>query len=399
MRLFPISLKSNEVIDLMHKINVSSSGISIMKNKMENLSFFVKDLPARGANVLKQQLLSLGGEAALPENCVKCEEKSNVDLFFSLRKDKFPLLISKLKQQWWELPKLAVFLENQLFSTPPWFDFDGLAVKSSKSLVMGILNMTPDSFSDGGKYNSLNDALKKAQKMVEEGVHIFDIGGESTRPGAKDVDLEEELKRTIPLIGALKREFPKIPISIDTTKFEVANQALNEGATIVNDISGLSFDKNVAKLVAKFNASIVLMHIKGTPRTMQKNPQYENVVSEILDFLDNSIKTALEFGVDERKIIIDPGIGFGKTVEQNLYILKHLDSFFALNKPILIGLSKKSFIGAILDEKETQNRLSGTIAMNSLALLNGAGIVRVHDVKEAVDTTKMIDAIREIKCF
>jgi dihydropteroate synthase len=399
LRFYPLSLESKETVALMKKIKVSDAGLSIMKNKMHNISFFVKDLPAIGANVLKQQLLSLGGEAALPENCVKCEAKKNVDLIFSIRKDKLPILISKLKQQWWQLPKLAEFLDKNLSSYSPWFNFNGLDLRSSKPLVMGILNMTPDSFSDGGQYNSLKDAVSRAEKMVENGVDIFDVGGESTRPGAKSVDVKTEIDRTIPLIKELIKEFPKIPISIDTTKFEVANLALSEGAKLVNDISGLNFDEKIAKIVAKFNASIVLMHIKGTPRTMQQNPQYDNVINEILDFLDNSIDIALKYGVDENKIIIDPGIGFGKTVEQNLYILKHLDSFFALNKPVLIGLSKKSFIGAVLNEPQTKKRLSGTIAMNTLALMKGAGIIRVHDVKEAVDLTKMIYAVKEIECF
>jgi dihydropteroate synthase len=267
---------------------------------------------------------------------------------------------------------------------------------SKKTYVMGILNVTPDSFFDGGLYFNKSIAIKRALQMVEDGADIIDIGGESTRPGSEPVSIEEDLKRTIPVIEALVKKID-IPISIDTYKSEVAKKALDAGASMVNDISGLRFDPLMANIVSQYEVPVVIMHIKGTPKDMQQNPVYEVLIPEILDYLMLCIKLALESGTSEDKIIIDPGIGFGKTFEHNLEIIYNLREFTSLGKPILIGLSRKAFIGKILGDVPPEERLEGTAAAVAISVINGANIVRVHDVREMVRVVKVADAIKKIE--
>jgi dihydropteroate synthase len=258
---------------------------------------------------------------------------------------------------------------------------------------MGILNVTPDSFSDGGKFIHLGKALSQAQSMEKNGADIIDIGGESTRPGATPVSLEEEINRTIPVIEAI-RKFSKISISIDTYKSEVAEKALLAGADFINDISGLTFDSRMIGIVKKFDVPVVLMHIKGTPRNMQTNPTYIDVIKELMDFFSLQIQKALDFGIKKEQIIIDPGIGFGKQLNDNFILIQRLKEFSGLGFPILIGPSRKSFIGLTLDVP-SGDRLEGTLASISASILNGASIVRVHDVKEVKRAVVITDKIME----
>lgn len=275
-----------------------------------------------------------------------------------------------------------------------WKDF--LLDFSNKTYIMGILNVTQDSFSDGGLYFDKSAAIKRAIQMVEEGADIIDIGGESTRPGAEPVTVEEELRRTIPVIEVLAKEI-NVPISIDTYKSEVAKKALDAGASIVNDISGLRFDPEMAKVVSEYKVPVVIMHIKGRPKDMQQNPVYEALIPEIMDYLREGIRLAKESGVSEDKIIIDPGIGFGKTFNQNLEIINNLREFTLLEKPILIGLSRKAFIGKILGNVSVTDRLEGTAAAVAISIMNGANIIRVHDIKEMVRVARVADAIKNLK--
>jgi len=261
------------------------------------------------------------------------------------------------------------------------------------TLIMGILNVTPDSFSDGGKFIHLGKALSQAQSMEKNGADIIDIGGESTRPGATPVSLEEEINRTIPVIEAI-RKYSKISISIDTYKSEVAEKALLAGADFINDISGLTFDSRMIGIVKKFDVPVVLMHIKGTPRNMQTNPTYIDVIKELLDFFSLQIQKALDFGIKKEQIIIDPGIGFGKQLNDNFILIQRLKEFSGLGFPILIGPSRKSFIGLTLDVP-SGDRLEGTLASISASILNGASIVRVHDVKEVKRAVVITDKIME----
>ncbi len=258
--------------------------------------------------------------------------------------------------------------------------------------IMGVLNVTPDSFSDGGAYLEVDSAIIHARTMVAEGATILDIGGESSRPGAEPVPIDVELDRVLPVIRALKSEQLNVPISIDTTKAVVAKEALEAGAHIINDISALQGDSAMVNVAVEMEAGVILMHMKGTPRTMQQKPYYEDVVKEIYDDLNNWIDKSVDNGIEPNRIIIDPGIGFGKTTEQNLQILKKLSVFKQLNRPILIGTSRKSFIGNLLDVPVTE-RVEGTIATVCWAIVQGADIVRVHDVKAVSRGVKMIDTL------
>jgi dihydropteroate synthase len=257
---------------------------------------------------------------------------------------------------------------------------------------MGILNVTPDSFSDGGRYADPDLALAHARAMVAAGADILDIGGESTRPGAAPLAEEEELRRIIPLIELLSAEL-QVPVSVDTYKSRVAQRALEAGASIVNDISGLRFSPDMGEVVARSGAGLVLMHIKGTPRDMQQDPVYADVVGEVLAYLDEGIQLAERAGVDRERIMIDPGIGFGKTLEHNLEILNRLDEFRGLGRPIVLGTSRKKFIGTVLGIAQPDQRVQGTAATVVFGIERGASVVRVHDVAPMVQAARMTDAI------
>lgn len=258
--------------------------------------------------------------------------------------------------------------------------------------VMGILNVTPDSFSDGGHYLALDRAVEHAIEMAHDGADIIDVGGESTRPYSRKISAAQEMDRVIPVIEALKNELT-IPISIDTYRASVAQEAVRAGASIVNDISALRFDPLMASAIARAGVPVVLMHMKGTPENMQDNPVYKDLVHEIIDFLKDAIDRSSKAGIREDLIIVDPGIGFGKSFDNNLQIIKELSRLSSLRKPVLIGTSNKAFIGHILD-KAVSERDTGTMATVAASVLNGAHIVRVHDVRKAVETVRVIDSIK-----
>jgi dihydropteroate synthase len=257
--------------------------------------------------------------------------------------------------------------------------------------IMGILNVTPDSFSDGGRFVAKESVITQAAAMVEAGADIIDVGGESTRPFAEPVSVAEELDRVIGAIVAI-RKYHTIPISIDTTKAVVAREALAAGADIINDISALRFDPEMIALVRATEVPVIIMHMKGTPRDMQKNPVYDDVVAEVASFLDERLQWAEKMGVARERFIVDPGIGFGKTVTHNLLIIKRLREFTSLGCPLLVGHSRKAFIGTVLG-REVDDREIGTAAVSVLAMLNGAAILRVHDVAKTVQAVRMAEAV------
>lgn len=267
------------------------------------------------------------------------------------------------------------------------FDF------SKRAYVMGILNITPDSFSDGGMFFGREQAVAHALGMQEDGADIIDIGGESTRPGAEKVSVREEINRVVPVIEAIAGQVD-LPISIDTYKSAVAEAAISAGASIVNDISGLRFDPKMAGIAAKYKVPIVIMHIKGMPENMQNNPSYDALIPEIIDYFHEGVSIAGNAGVPDNMIILDPGIGFGKTVEDNLEIIKRLNKFSGFEKPILLGHSRKSFIGKLLGDLPVSERLEGTAVAAAIGIFNGANILRVHDVKEMVRVVKIADRIK-----
>jgi dihydropteroate synthase len=261
-----------------------------------------------------------------------------------------------------------------------------------KTHVMGVLNVTPDSFSDGGQYLESNTAIERGFTMAREGADIIDVGGESTRPYSRKITISEELDRVVPVIEGLRKELA-IPISIDTCKGEVAQEALRVGASMINDISALRFDPDMASIAAEAGVPVILMHMKGMPENMQKNPTYGDLIPEIFDFLEDAIERSVSAGIKRDLIIVDPGIGFGKTFDHNLKIIKELSRFEALERPVLLGTSNKAFIGHILG-KEVSERDTGTMATIAYGVINGANIVRVHNVRKAVETVRMIEAIR-----
>lgn len=265
-----------------------------------------------------------------------------------------------------------------------------------KTMVMAILNITPDSFSDGGDIASVDDALRRVVTMIEEGADIIDIGGESTRPGSARVSPEEEVARVVPVVEAIVKRFD-IPISVDTSRSEVAERAVASGAELINDISGLRFDENIAKISADSGAGLVLMHSRGTFETLHSQPPVDDIFREVSDDFRRAVKTAKSHGVADDQIVLDVGIGFSKTFDQNLELLANLNKFAKefVEYPLLVGTSRKSFIGKILDGAPTDARSSGSLATAAIAIWNGAKIVRVHDVKESVEMVKTVDAIRK----
>jgi len=300
--------------------------------------------------------------------------------------DHNPPHITPLTSRFMTLPRAAAGSRGFLSTRHGKLDF------SRRTVVMGILNITPDSFYDGGRREDPSQAIADGAAMVEDGAEILDVGGESTRPGARPVAAEEELARVLPVLRGLRREV-KVPISIDTYKSKVAQAALDAGADVVNDISALRFDAEMISVIAREQVPVVLMHMLGTPRTMQAEPHYGDVVGEVSAFLAAQADKAVESGVAADAVIIDPGIGFGKTLDHNLELLRSLPVLAALGHPLLVGASRKAFIGKILNA-EPGDRLDGSLAAAVAAVLGGANILRVHDVKETVRAARIGDALR-----
>jgi len=392
MRVFQ-SLSPRDIKELMRSIGVDPYGIRIMQPKALNYSVKIDSVPCILANILKQEMLSLGADAAVARGALTGKAKKTGCLLIG-NLSQFGLLRQKLKQQPFGMERLGLELAASLdnFRRSKFILRAGSRRISlgKRTCVMGIVNCTPDSFSGDGLYPGLRDIEEYAEKLVREGADIIDVGGESSRPGAGSVSVKEELKRTIPVIKRLARRI-KAPISIDTCKPEVARQALDSGAVIVNDITGLK-DPLMAKTAARHKAAVVVMHMQGDPRTMQKRPRYSSLIDEVIGSLAAAVRRAGECGVGEDSIIVDPGIGFGKTLENNLEILRRLPDFKVLGKPIMVGTSRKSFIGRIL-KAEPKDRIFGTVSSCVLASALGADIVRVHDVGQVKRALMVSDSI------
>lgn len=394
IRYLPIISETQSAIE-MEKIGVDPVGISLMSNKLLHINLKVENLTPPQANILKQEMLSVGGEAAVPRGVITCDVQT-ADAILSGTEKQFRHVIEKLKLQPFGLEEIGNRIKDVIDNIHKK-EFVLKCKKKDivfgrKTLVMGVLNITPDSFSDGGKYLEKEKAVKRAMEMIDDGADIIDIGGESSRPGSKPVELEDELERVIPVVQGIAKA-ADIPISIDTIKAEVARQAIENGADIVNNISAFRFDKDMAKVCAKYDVSVVLMHMRGTPQDMQTNVKYDDLMSEIFCYLLERIDFAKGAGIKSEKILIDPGIGFGKSIEDNLKIISRLEEFKGFGLPIVIGTSKKSFIGKTLN-LDIDDRLEGTAATVAAAILKGANIVRVHDVKEMKRVVDMADAIK-----
>jgi dihydropteroate synthase len=378
----------------MRALGCDETGIKLMAPKAVLRVIKLRGLRPAAANIIKQEMLSFGGDAATAYGTVNFSVKATDLLIFGTIKQ-FRLLIEKLKMHQFGLPEVSRAIDSTLrnyASTPRPMRIGPRTLDLGlRTHVMGILNITPDSFYDGGKFFDPRKALSRAEKMVEEGADIIDVGGESTRPGAKPVPVKEEIERVVPVILTLSKN-RKAVISIDTRKAAVAQAALEAGAHMVNDVSGLCYDKKMAKLIGRYKVPVCVMHMRGNPRSMQKNPSYFDLMGEVIEELEESLAIAKNAGILHEKIMVDPGIGFGKSVENNLEILRRLRELKVLGRPILVGPSRKSTIGKVLD-LPVEERLEGTAAAVAVAVMNGADLVRVHDVKEMGRVVRMADAI------
>jgi len=384
-----------EAAAIFKKIGVDPYGIDAMASKTININILLEDQPCKIANIIKQEMLSVGGDAAVARGSVSCSVPVSDILIMGTLKQ-ISALIKKIEKQPFGLNLIArnilEILKNISQNEYVLKTFRREIHLGKKTLIMGILNITPDSFSDGGLFYSQQKAVEHGLQMADEGADIIDIGGESTRPGAASVSAAVELKRVLPVIESLVKQV-KIPISIDTKKAQVAWQAAASGAEIVNDISALLGDKKMTKTIKDTGAAVILMHMRGNPRNMQKgNLVYNNLMGEITDFLKKSSEKALKAGIEKDCLVIDPGIGFGKTPEDNYKIIKNLSRLKELGMPVMIGTSRKSFIGKVTGG-EPEQRLEGTAATVTAAIMNGCHIIRVHDVAAMKKVAAVTDAI------
>ena len=388
LHLTPEGLK-----DEMARMGVHPRGVEIMEGKAPQFLIRLETLDLRAAMILKQDMLSLGGEVALSREAADLDVGSTPALIMGTR-NHITRLIGKIGDQPFGLGDLAVSLSRLLdnLKVPRRFEVMGRDLLSAgKTLVMGILNATEDSFSDGGMYLDRDRAVTRGLRNLEEGADIVHVGGESTRPGASPVDAETEAARVISVIEELAKAGAGA-VSVDTTKSEVARRAVDAGASIVNDISGMTFDPRMPRVTAEAGVSAVLMHTRGAPETMQQNVLYSDLVAEVYAHLDRSVRELEGAGVPRRRLCVDPGIGFGKGPEQNVELIARAGEFRSLGTAVLIGASRKSFIGHYLNE-EVHGRLEGSLAASTAAALRGADIIRVHDVAETVKALKICDEI------
>jgi dihydropteroate synthase len=390
MEIIQLSSETDqELIFEQKKIGVHPEGIRIMTNKGKTLLYKIYDVPVVPANIIKQEMLSLGGDSAQAHGTID-HSVTHTDVILIGNQKIYLALIEKLKNQAFKfLRDMGTALDNIQNEPQKLFRVGNRKYLINQKYIMGIINVTPDSFYQGSRKETLENVTKQAKVMISEGADFLDIGAESSRPGANKVSASEEIERLSPIIREL-RNISKIPLSIDTYKSEVASFALENGVDIVNDISGLDFDPEMGKTIAKFNATAILMHIKGTPKDMQANPKYDDVIKEVYSELKRKKDNALKSGITNDKIILDIGIGFGKRVIDNYTLIRRLKEFKALSSPMLLGLSRKSLIGEIL-KNTPEDRLNGTTVLHTLGLNEGASILRVHDVKAAKETVKLFN--------
>ncbi len=392
--IIPIQTPSLYISALMTQVQVSSEGKQIMLSKLAYWLFYLTNVPVIAANIIKQEFLSKGAEAAVHRKSIT-HSVNGTDMVVGASQQALDYIISSLEKQAFGLSNIANKFRNVIQHVQqPYSLFtrrQQTLAYSQGPIIMGILNVTPDSFSDGGKFVSLLAANAQADALIAAGAQILDIGGESSRPGSDPITETEELQRVIPIIQSIRKRH-KILISIDTTKSRVAAQALDAGADIVNDISALTADVLMLPLVVKRQSGVILMHMKGTPKMMQDHINYENVVVEVYQYLQEKIEMALNAGVLRNNLWVDPGIGFGKTMAHNLELLQKSSWFKGLGIPLVVGFSRKKFIGDILG-KSVENRVFGDAAATAISVMNHVAILRVHDVNEIKQVALMAQAI------
>jgi dihydropteroate synthase len=389
---------SEEFLGLLKAVDVDPYAGDILLPKMKHLNILLQDIECRVANIIKQEMLSLGGDAAVARGTVSCSIPAT-DIVLMGTEKQIRAFADHIKQQPFGLKYLSVKLEGLLAN----YQRTELVLYTNKrkitlgkrTHIMGVVNVTPDSFSDGGKYLSVQAAIDRALELESEGADFVDIGGESSRPGSEFISATEELKRIIPVIKGLQGKL-NIPISVDTLKAEVAEKAIVAGAEIINDISAMTFDQRMAYVISDSKAAVVLMHMKGIPKTMQEGAiSYADLMGDIVRHLSEQIEIAYSHGIGSEKIVVDPGVGFGKRVQDNLAIIRNLSELKIFGLPILTGVSRKSFIGYITNVGPPAERLEGTAAAITASILKGSHIVRVHDVASARKIIAMADAIAQ----
>ncbi|HOG15951.1 MAG TPA: dihydropteroate synthase [Syntrophales bacterium] len=386
---------SAEAVELLREIGTDPYGIEAMAPKMQYLCILVEAVECKIANIIKQEMLSLGADAAVARGTVDCSV-SRTDVILMGTRKQVERFAEKIASQPFGLAEVAATLKRLManLALDSWMLTTCRRTMrlGSRVQVMGIVNATPDSFSDGGRFRCCEEAVEAGLAMFESGADWIDVGGESSRPGARPVPLEEELKRVIPVIRGITAR-SGLPVSVDTCKAEVARQALAAGAEMVNDISALRFDAGMTEVVRRSGAAVVLMHMRGTPADMQSGDlRYAAMPGEIVRFLEDRVASAVSCGIERDRIVIDPGIGFGKSGEDNLKILRRLREFRQLGRPLMAGVSRKSFIGQITGGQPGE-RIEGTAAAVTAAVLQGSQIVRVHDVREMVKVVRVAEAI------
>lgn len=402
MNVYEIKFRdSKELAESLNAIGADLRSLPFFENRREVRALYLPSVDIRAANVIKQEMLSRGGDAAVHAHAIDCSvRESDVILFGTVKQISF--LADKLEiMTWWGFPEIVNALRLAL---------DSFSRKTSKvslpsgsdlmfgasTLLMSIINLSDDSFhKESRTYGNIDTALALALEHAQNGADILDLGAESTRPGASRISEAEEIGRLIPVIKEIRKNLPTMPISVDTTRRKTAESALKAGADIINDISGLSFEPEIAKTAADFGAMLVIMHMRGTPQTMGSMCTYSNLLREINEFFGKKIETASSFGVDNSKIIIDPGIGFAKDHNQNFFLLRHIESLRIHSKPILVGASRKGSVGRATDSNDTSGRLEGTLAVSSLCAWSGVDIIRVHDTRENKKAVMMAEAIRD----
>ena len=388
-------LKVNKemLADAMKSIGAHQASLPIFANKNQILPFKLLEVRTPAANIIKQEMLAAGGDAVVPTGCVLNKDKYSDVLLLGTRKH-YNILLKKLElMPYFGMDKIkaeleAVISESKLQTTLA----DGRVLNYDKVLVMGILNITPDSFYADSR-TAIEDVVAKAGQMLADGADILDIGGESTRPGSEAVEAAEEQARVVPVIEALRKAYPEAVISIDTYRASTARAAIKAGADIINDISAMEADAEMLDVVCETNVPIILMHMRGTPKNMQTQCEYKNVVEEVAVYLAERANLLRERGVEADKIILDPGIGFAKNAEQNLKLMRDLNVLTSFGYPVLLAASRKGTIGKVLGELPVEERLEGTIATSCQAVYAGANMVRVHDVKENLRAIRMLEAI------
>ncbi len=398
-----MDLRAIEIKDLeeaaaeLAALNVHKGGIGIMAPKAVTRIIKIRGIDSVALNILKQEMLSVGGDCGVSWDAFIRRNRNSEGILIGTVAQ-IGEVCEKLEKQPFGLSALA----QKIRALEAGYGRKDLVLRAGKyklnlgkrAHIMGVLNVTPDSFSDGGMFFDREYAVGRGLKMESDGADIIDIGGESTRPGAKPVTAREECRRVIPVVKALAKRL-QVPISVDTSKSEVAEEALDAGAAMINDVTGLRKDRRIAKLAGRHKAALVLMHMKGSPRTMQKDPNYKDLMSEIAESLRNSAAIAAEAGVSGNRIVVDPGIGFGKTVGHNLEIIKRLGELKSLGYPVMVGPSRKAFIGKITGAG-SEGRAFGTAAAVAIAITNGADIIRVHDVKEMRQVAQITEAISNV---